>query len=60
VQQITFTCMTWYLWYQTFALIASTVKDEEMKRKMRIMAVSGIGMYCVFLRGERFWTGDNG
>ena len=43
VQQITFTCMIWYLWYQTFALISSMVKDPVMRRKMRVMAGSGIG-----------------
>jgi len=45
MQQLTFTCMIYWLWYKTFRLIGSTIFNEELKRKMRTMATSGIGTY---------------
>lgn len=47
VQQVTFVCMIWYLWYKSFSLIRNTVDDAVTQRKMRIMAVSGIRQYII-------------
>jgi dihydroceramidase len=51
VQQIVFTGMVYWLWHMCFKLIGNFESEEKLKRKMRWMAISGIGMSCSkFLR----------
>lgn len=44
VQQIVFTGMAYWLWHMCFKLIGNFDCEEQVKRKMRWMAISGIGM----------------
>ena len=46
VQQIVFTGMVYWLWHMCFKLISNIEGEEVVKRKMRWMAVSGIGTSC--------------
>jgi dihydroceramidase len=43
VQQIVFTGIVYWLWHMCFKLIGSFDGEEGAKRKMRWMAISGIG-----------------
>lgn len=43
VQQIVFTGMVYWLWNTCFKLISKLERDDDLKSKMRWMAVSGIG-----------------
>jgi dihydroceramidase len=43
VQQIVFTGIVYWLWHMCFKLIGSFDSEERVKRKMRWMAISGIG-----------------
>jgi Ceramidase len=43
VQQIVFTGMVYWLWHMCFKLIGNFDSEEIVRRKMRWMAVSGIG-----------------
>ena len=43
VQQIVFTGMVYWLWHMCFKLIGNFDSEEVVKRKMRWMAISGIG-----------------
>jgi dihydroceramidase len=43
VQQIVFTGMVYWLWHMCFKLIGTFGGEDEVKRKMRWMAISGIG-----------------
>jgi len=45
VQQIVFTGMVYWLWHICFKLIASLDGEERLKKKMRWMAISGIGAF---------------
>jgi len=49
VQQIVFTGMAYWLWHVCFKLIGKIEVEDVVKRKMRWMAISGIGMSCLFL-----------
>ena len=46
VQQIVFTGMVYWLWHMCFKLIGNIEGEEVVRRKMRWMAISGIGMSC--------------
>jgi dihydroceramidase len=43
VQQIVFTGIVYWLWHMCFKLIGNFDSEERVKRKMRWMAISGIG-----------------
>lgn len=43
VQQIVFTGMVYWLWHICFKLIGNFDSGEAVRRKMRWMAISGIG-----------------
>jgi dihydroceramidase len=44
VQQIVFTTMVYWLWQTCFKLIGTLEADTSLRKKMRWMAISGIGM----------------
>jgi len=44
VQQIVFTGMAYWLWHVCFKLIGNFEVEEVVRRKLRWMAISGIGM----------------
>jgi dihydroceramidase len=44
VQQIVFTAIVYWLWHMCFKLIGGFDGEERVKREMRWMAISGIGM----------------
>lgn len=48
VQQVVFVVMAYGLWHRCFKLINSTAKDPELKRRLKIMSVSGIGGFLPF------------
>jgi len=43
VQQIVFTVMVYWLWHTCFTLIGKLESENGLKKKMRWMAISGIG-----------------
>jgi len=43
VQQVVFTCMAYWLWHTSFKLIKSSIKDEKLRKRLRVMSLSGIG-----------------
>lgn len=57
VQQIVFTCMAYWLWHTCFKLITSTAKDPVLKKRLRIMAISGIGelLFNLFDKMRNTW-----
>jgi dihydroceramidase len=54
VQQIVFTSMVYWLWYTCFKLIAKVARDD-LRRRMRWMAISGIAF---FVGGHACWATD--